>query len=202
MAECKTKLFDLGVVKEWIGTSGKFIKVSVKPGCPGAPKDDKESLTKWLVFQFHVMVIACIVNMAYAAMLGAIATAVTNVITGILSAWISAWFTWFAFAEREPSCCCFGIGHVEGWKHMHLVWGILMILSAVSNVLNYLQAFLLVLDVGLQTMSVDFIIYAVAMVIYCIYGVAMLGVGIVLVKMGGKKSGVDIPAAEVGKESA
>lgn len=199
MAECKTKLFDVGIVKEWIGTSGKFIKVSVKPGCPGAPKDDKESLTKWLVLQFHVMVLACIVNMVYAGMLGAIGTAVVNVITGILSAWISAWFTWFAFAEREPSCCCFCIGHVEGWKHMHLVWGILLILSALSNVYNYLRAFLLVLDYGLQTMSVDFIIYAVAMVIYCIYGLTMLGVGVCLIKMGGKKAGIDIPATEVGK---
>jgi len=41
-------------------------------------------------------------------------------------------------------------------------------------------------------------------VFYCIYGIAMLGVGLCLCKMGGKKAGVDIPApaVEVGKEGA
>lgn len=195
MAECKPKLFDCTPIKEWIPTSGKFIKTSTKPGCPGAPKDDKESLTKWLVFQFQIMVLACIAEMVRQVMLGYPMTGVTFALRGILSAWLSAWFTWFAYAEREPSFCCFGIGYVENWKFMHLIWGILLILGALSNLSTFLMAFIQVLQAAF-TVNVDFILYAIAVGIYCLYAVGNLGVGICLVKMGGKKAGIDIPEPE------
>jgi len=194
MTECKTKFFDISVVKEWIGSAPTFIPKSLKPGNPGAPGDSKDNLTKWLVFQFQVMVIANIFGMIHAALAGAIVAGVTNAISGILSAWISAWFTWFAFAEREPSCCCILIGHIEGWKHMHLIMGILIILGAVSNVLNVLNAFLVVVNAGFDVADVNFIVYAVTVVIYFLYGLANLGVGLCLCKMGGKKSGVEVPS--------
>jgi hypothetical protein len=62
---------------------------------------------------------------------------------------------------------------------MHLLRGLLLILSAVSQVWYFLQGFLLVLEAGLANIDVDFLIYA------------MLGVGLCLCKMGGKKAGVD-----------
>ena len=123
---------------------------------------------------------------------------------GILSAWPSAWFTWFAYAEREPSFCCFGIGYVENWKYMHLIWGILLILGALSNLSTFLMAFIQVLQAAF-TVNVDFILYAIAVGIYCLYAVGNLGVGICLVKMGGKNAGIDIPKADgapIGQESA
>jgi hypothetical protein len=201
MTECKTKFFDVSVVKQWIGTAGQFIPKSLKPGCPGAPKETKESLTKWLVFQFQVMVVVCILEMVRWTLAGSPESGVPFAVRGILSAWISAWFTWFAFAEREPSCCCFGFGHIEGWKHMHLIWGILLILSAVSQVGAFVSTFLPFLSAGLESMAVDFIVYAVVVVFYVLYGFAMLGVGISLVKMGGKKAGIDVEVgkSEVGK---
>jgi len=52
-------------------------------------------------------------------------------------------------------------------------------------------------------MAPSFIVYAVAVVFYVLYGLAMLGVGVSLVKMGAKKAGVDLEGGKpaVGKPS-
>merc|ERR1719271_693904 len=71
------------------------------------------------------------------------------------------------------------------------LWELLLILSAVSQVWYFLQGFLLAREADLANMYVDFLIYADVMVIRIIYGLAMLGVGLCLCKMGGKKADVD-----------
>merc|ERR1719487_146830 len=139
MGECKTSIINPGIIKEWIGSLGEF-KGQIKPGMPPCSGlDQTEALTKWLVAQMWVGIFAAVVNFVLGVLM--LTMPIVGLIQGILFAFIGAWVSWFMFCKREPSCCCFCIVIVEGWKQMHLVYGILMILQAVSMILSTVQWF-------------------------------------------------------------
>jgi len=195
LSTMSVKFAGVGVITEWLGSSGEWIKKSLTPGKPGKPDETPEMLTKWLVFQFHVMILVQIANLVYqflaAGSLNALIAAIAGFIFSVvplLVAWVNAWIFWFSFAKREPSCCFF----IEGFKFAHLIVGIFQILYGLSLAANGVNALLTMMSAGTGTAFIGFAIYTVVLILYAL---ALLGVGVCLVKMGGKKAGVDIPDA-------
>lgn len=203
MAECKTKVFDVGVVKEWCGTFGEFLKTSLTPGCPPKPSDDPNAAAKWIVFQFQIMVLAQIIMCVYSFLagggVGAVIAGLSNVISLAITAWVQGWMFWFSFVKRDPNCCCIFVVTIEGWKYMHLLVGISFMLQGLSNALNALNLFSAMLSGGMGT---DFIVFAVYVVFMVLYAVGMLGTGLCFVKIGSKKAGVEIPNVDASKVGA
>jgi len=186
-----------GVISEWLGQSGAFLKVVLVPKCPPKPAeaDTKEVLEKWLGFQFQMMVIAQLVYMAYWILLGG--TSVSNIVTGVqsaiylvLNAFVNAWIFWFSFAKREPPCCCF----IQGFKYQFLIVGVYFVVTGVLALVNWLL--LLVGMIG--TMNTTFFAYLAYVVVYTFQVVGMIGSGWCMVKMGGKEAGIEIPDAKAG----
>lgn len=190
------KIADVSILKAWIGSSGDFLAVCKGPGV-GAPNDDPKTLQKWLVTSMYVLIIAYLVNIGYYAVGGGgIVTGVISFVQYAIQVFIQTWIFWYAFCKREPPCCCLCVVCIEDWKPMHLVAGVLLLLSGVLQALNAVQALLLLLSV----MNLATILYIVFVVFYCLYALCMCAVGLCLIKLGGKKAGVDIP--EPTKEEA
>jgi len=109
-----------------------------------------------------------------------------------IQVFLQTWILWFAFAKREPACCCLCVVCLEDFKPMHLIVGILLTLSGALQVLNVVQVLLTLLSV----MNTATIIYAVFVVFYVLYAVCLVMVGLCLIKVGGKKAGVEVPGAD------
>jgi hypothetical protein len=183
------KIFDIGILKEWIGTSGEFFKVCAGPGL-GAPSDDPKVLTKWLVSSMYVLIITYLVNIGYFVLGGGgIVGGLIAFVQYAITAFIQTWVFWYAFAKREPPCCCLLVVCIEDWKPMHLIMGVLLVLSGVLQAINSVLALLTML----ANMTTAAMVYAVFVAFYCLYAVTLCGVGLCLVKIGGKKAGVDVP---------
>jgi hypothetical protein len=182
-----------GVLKEWFGASGEFLKVVLVPKLPPKPDASKEVLEKWLGFQFQMMVIAQVVYVVYWVLsAGLISTGITNAISYCIFAFVNAWIFWFGFAKREPPCCCL----IQGFKYQHLIVGIYFMLTGISALLNAARA----IGVLSSTMNLIFFSYIGFVVVYAIQVVAQIGSGWCMVKMGGKAAGIEIPdAPTVGK---
>jgi len=194
------KIFDISIVKAWAASSGDFIAACKGPGA-GAPSEDPKVFTKWLVLSMYLLILTHLVNIGYFVVSGG------NVVSGVISfvqyaimAFLQTWIFWYAFAKRDPPCCFCCVVCIEDWKPMHLIMGILLLLSGVMQAVNTVLQLLNLMSLGIAFIA--FIVYAVFTVLYCLYALSMCGVGLCLVKIGGKKAGVDIPAAEVGKETA
>jgi len=186
------KIFDIGIVKEWIATSGEFFKVCTGPGA-GAPSDDPKVLTKWLVLSMYVMIITYLINIGYFVLSGGgIVGGLISFAQYVITAFIQTWIFWFMFAKREPACCCFCVVCIEDWKPMHLVAGILLILSGALQAVNSVLSLLTML----ANMTTAVMVYAVFVAFYCLYAVTLIGVGLCLVKAGGKRAGVEVPGAD------
>lgn len=199
MGDCKTSVISGAIIKEWTGTFGEF-KGQCKPGMPPFSGLDKtESLTKWLVAQMWVGILAAVVNFVLGVLMSTMP--IVGLVQGIISAFLGAWLSWFMFCKREPSCCCFCIIIVEGWKQMHLVYGILMLLQAVSMILSTVQWFLALMNTpGIDSM---YVIYSgITLAITILYNITWFFIGLSAVKIGAKKAGVDLPeAGAVGKSN-
>lgn len=196
----QVKVFDVAIVKEWIGSSKDFIAALKGPGF-AAPADDPQVLTKWLVSSFYLLIIAYAIQIAYFAMLTSAAGGdiVTGMLNGIyafitfgIQTFIMTWLFWFCFAKREPPCCCFCVVCLEDWKPMHLVAGLFYMLKGALEIIYAAQTLIgLIANINLPVM-----IYMVFFVFYCLYAVCMLCAGLCLVKMGQKKAGVEVPGAD------
>jgi len=178
---------DVGIVKEWVGTSGEFIGACKGPGV-GKPSEDPAVLTKFLVSGMYCMLLAYIVFFIQGFVPGGAGVGVSGLVSGVLSAFVSTWIVWFSFVKREPSCCFFCVC-IEDFKFMHLIYGILLILSGLSQTYTYLMALLTMLSV----MGPSTIVYIVGVVFIVLYSLCQIGAGVCLVKIGGKKAGVEIP---------
>merc|ERR1719389_765167 len=120
---------------------------------PFSGLDKTESLTKWLVAQMGVGILAAVVNFVLGVLMATMP--IVGLVQGIISAFLGAWLSWFMFCKREPSCCCFCIIIVEGWKQMHLVYGILMLLQAVVSILSSVNQFYYIMSTsGIDSMYV------------------------------------------------
>jgi hypothetical protein len=196
MAECKTSIINGKIVSEWTGSFGEF-KGLCKPAMPPfSGLDQTEALTKWLVAQMWVGILVAVVNFVLSFLQGFMP--IVGLIQAILVAFIGAWVSWFMFCKREPSCCCFCIVIVEGWKQMHLVYGILMILQAVLSILNVVSAFMTILSAGNAT----YLIYGgISLAITILYNITWFFIGLSATKIGAKKAGVELPET-VGKAGA
>lgn len=181
---------DPGIVKEWFGALGDFVAACKGPGV-GKPSEDPAVLTKWLVSGMYCMMLAYIVFFVHGVLYGTMA--IGGLISGVLGAFVSTWVGWFCFVKREPSCC-FCCVCIEDFKFMHLIYGILLILSGVSQAYNQIM---LVLDM-LSVMGPSTIVFIIGVVFIVLYGICQIGAGVCLVKIGGKKAGVDIPEAPKG----
>jgi hypothetical protein len=202
--KCAIKCMGCGVIKQWCGSFGEFktlIKCSSPPlGCKQA--DWKEALQKWLIIQFFVaalvfpLQILCYVLAAILADLDFVAPITTNlvsVIVGIFVAFISAWVGWFMLIKRDPSCCCCFIAYVEGWKFQHMLYGLLMMVNGVSQILNAVNLLLAALDV-MSVLGVPYVVlYGVSTALVAIYGITNLYVGVAATRYGAQLAGVKLP---------
>jgi len=198
MSGCKINVLSPGIVKEFIGSLGDF-KGQIKPGIPPCSNlDQTETLTKWLVAQMWVGIFAAVVSFVLWFLQGFMP--IVALVQGILIAFLGAWLSWFMFCKREPSCCCFCIFTVEGWKQMHLVYGILMLIQAIFMIWGVVNTFLNTLQIaGGDTTTLAYV--GINMVITILYNITWFFIGLSAVKIGGKKAGVELPQT-VGKAEA
>ena len=100
------KIFDMGIVKEWFGTSGEFLKLAFKPGA-GAPSDDPAVCTKWMVSGMWCLILSYLINIGYWFLAGFVVTGVTAFVQNAIFAFLQTWVFWYAFIKREPSARLF-----------------------------------------------------------------------------------------------
>ena len=186
------KIFDIGIVKEWAATSGDFLKVALKPGL-GAPSDDPAMCTKWMVTGMWLLILSHLINIGYWFLYGAVVSGVIAFAQYAIGAFLQTWVFWFAFVKREPSCCYLCVVCIEDFKPMHLIAGILVLLSGVSQALNAVQALLPYVSNIAEPMYLVMTVYVVFLFLYAL---SQVGVGLCLIKIGGKKAGVEVPGAE------
>jgi hypothetical protein len=185
---------NMGIVKAWFGSSKDFIAVALKPGV-GAPSDDPAVLTKWLVSSMWCLIIGYAIYIGYWVVLFP-----TDIVGGVITfiqfalyAFLSTWIFWYGFVKAETPCCAVCIVCIEDWKPMHLVMGILLTLSGVLQVLGRVSDLLnLLSNIG----ELSTILYLVFFVFYALYAVCLTCAGLCLIKMGGKKAGVEVPGAD------
>jgi len=186
------KIFDMGIVKDWFGTMGEFIGILKGPGA-AKPSEDPAVLTKWIVLSMYVLIVSYAFQIAYYALGGGnIVDGVYNFVVNSIYAVLQTWITWYAFVKREPNCCFCCIVCIEDWKPMHTVFGILMILGGVSQCFNAIT-FVLTL---LSNMGIATIMYIVFTVFIVLYAICTIATGLCLVKIGAKKSGIEVPGAD------
>jgi hypothetical protein len=189
-----------GVISEWFGASGKFLKVVLVPKFPPKPAESKEVLAKWLGFQFQLMVIAQVVMFVYLVYGsgGDVGTAVSgafNCVYFIAWAFVNSWIFWYGFAERDPACCCL----IQGFKYQHLIVGVYFVIGGLLGLFGAVSQILTLMT----TMNTAFFIYVAYSVVYAIQVIGMIGSGVCMVKMGGKAADIKVPdAPAVGKEGA
>jgi hypothetical protein len=186
------KIFDIGIAKEWFGTSGDFLKICFKPG-GGAPSDDPAVCTKWMVSGMWALILSYLINIGYWFLAGFVVTGVTAFVQNAIFAFLQTWVFWFAFIKREPSCCYLFVVCIEDFKPMHLIAGILVLLSGVLQVLSAVQGLIPYLS---QITEPVYLVYTVYVVFILLYAITQVAVGLCLIKIGGKKAGVDVPGAD------
>jgi hypothetical protein len=188
----QVKVADMGIFKEWTGSFKDFMAVAKAPG-GAAPSDDPKVLTKWMVSSMWVLIIAYIINIAYFAVSGGdIVAGVIAFVQFAISTFIQTWVFWFAFVKREPPCCCLCVVCLEDFKPMHLIAGVFFALKGILEVINAIQNLLPLLSAITAPAT---LVYIVFVVFYVLYAVCMLMVGVCLIKVGGKKAGVEVPGA-------
>jgi len=188
------KIFDMGIVKEWFGTSGEFLKLAFKPGA-GAPSDDPAVCTKWMVSGMWCLILSYLINIAYYVLIpdGEVATGVQAFVSWSIYAFLQTWVFWYAFIKREPSCCYLFVVCIEDFKPMHLIAGILILLSGVFQVYNAIMGLLPYLS---QITEPVYLVYTVYVVFILLYAITQVAAGLCLIKIGGKKAGVEVPGAD------
>jgi hypothetical protein len=186
------KIFDMGIVKEWFGTSGEFLKLAFKPGA-GAPSDDPAVCTKWMVSGMWCLILSYLINIGYWFLAGFVVTGVTAFVQNAIFAFLQTWVFWYAFIKREPSCCYLFVVCIEDFKPMHLIAGILILLSGVFQVYNAIMGLLPYLS---QITEPVYLVYTVYVVFILLYAITQVAAGLCLIKIGGKKAGVEVPGAD------
>merc|ERR1719161_1060186 len=147
--------------------------------------------TKWLVLSMYVLILTYLVLIAYSVVSGGGPVGgVISFVQYAIYAFLQTWIFWYAFAKREPPCCFVCI---EDFKPMHLIMGLLLVLSGVLNAVNAVLSLLNLMALGTGT---AFIVYAVFVVFNCLYALCMCGVGLCLIKMGGKKMDIETGGAQ------
>jgi len=199
MAECKTSIINGKIVSEWTGSFGEF-KGLCKPAMPPfSGLDSTEALTKWLVAQMWVGIFVAVVNFVLNFLIQG-NFFIVGLVQAILVAFIGAWVSWFMFCKREPSCCCFCIVIVEGWKQMHLVYGILMLLQAVLSIFRVVLTFMDIMN-AVEVNTTSLILGGISLAITILYNITWFFIGLSATKIGAKKAGVELPET-VGKAGA
>jgi hypothetical protein len=153
-------------------------------------------LQKWLVTSMYVLILAYLVNIGYFALGGGgLVTGIISFVQYAIQVFLQTWIFWYAFCKRDPPCCFCCVFCIEDWKPMHLVAGLLLLLSGLLQALNTVQILVSMLSTITEPAT---ILYAIFVVFYVLYAVCMCCVGLCLIKLGGKKAGVDIPEAKEG----
>merc|ERR1719371_15857 len=93
-----------------------------------------------MVTGMWLLILSHLINIGYWFLSGAVVSGVIAFAQYAIGAFVQTWVFWFAFVKREPSCCYLCVLCIEDFKPMHLIAGILVLLSGVSQALNALQA--------------------------------------------------------------
>jgi len=196
---CQIKVFDVPMIKEFFASFKDFLPVAMKPGV-GKPTEDPAVLQKNLVTAMWVLIVAHAVNIVALVLAGFLVQGVGTFITIAIIALVYTWLTWFAYVKREPNCFFFLIICVEDWNLQHLVWGVFSLLFGVQNALQGVRGLLASLKL-LGTVPLTAIFGFISSGIVFVYAIIMILVAVSLIKIGGKKAGIEIPdpAAAVGK---
>jgi len=189
------KIADVGIVKEWFGSSKDFIAACKKPGAP-KPSGDPAALSKWLVSSMYCLILAYLANLGYYAM-----TPALGVVGGVIAfvqysffIFLQTWIFWFGFAHRQNTCCPFCIFCLEDIAPLKFIVGLYLMVSGVLQVLNYA----LLLPDMLSVMGPSTILYIVYIAFYALYAVCQLCAGVCLVQGGKKEAGVGAPPEQIG----
>jgi len=196
---CNIKVFDVPIIKEFFASFSAFLPIAFKPGV-GKPTEDPAVLQKNLVTAMWILIFAHGFNIVYYVFAGGVGTGISAFISNSIFAFMFHWITWFAYVKREPNCFCFLIICVEDWNLQHLIWGVLALLMGVGNALQGLQGILNALSWLASTPIAAVFSFIFSGIIF-VYAIVMILVAISLIKIGGKKAGIEIPdpAAAVGK---
>jgi hypothetical protein len=139
------------------------------------------------------LILGYLVNVAYWFLAGYVVTGVIAFVQNALGAFLQTWVFWYAFIKREPSCCYLCVVCIEDFQPMHLIAGILLILSGVYQCYTGVMGLLPYVDLITQP---EYLVMAGYVVFIVLYAIANVGTGLCLVKIGGKKAGVEVPGAE------
>jgi hypothetical protein len=199
---CNIKVFDVPIIKEFFASFKDFLPIAFKPGV-GKPTEDPAVLQKNLVAAMWVIIIGHAFNIVYWTLAKDPVQGVYLFVANSALALLYPWLTWFAYVKREPNCFFFLIICVEDWKFQHLLWGVFSLLFGVQNAMQGVRGLLasvkLLSGVNAAPLTAvfGFIFSGIVFVGACI----MILVAVSLIKIGGKKAGIEIPdpAAAVGK---
>jgi len=196
---CNIKVFDVPIIKEFFASFKDFLPIAFKPGV-GKPTEDPAVLQKNLVTAMWVIIIGHAFNIVYWTLAKDPVQGVIAFVTNSAFALLFHWLTWFAYVKREPNCFFFLIICVEDWNLQHLVWGVFSLLFGVQNALQGVRGLLASLKL-LGAAPLTAVFGFISSGIVFVYAVIMILVAVSLIKIGGKKAGIEIPdpAAAVGK---
>lgn len=186
------KVVDMGIVNEWKGTLKEFAAACKKPGA-GAPSENPEVLSKWLVTSMYLTILSSLITIGYAFVPDSgyqLSAGIQNFVVTVIYSFIYTWITWFAFVKREPACCCLCVCCFDGdsWIFpvvggLTALGGLLGLLSTLANIMNILAYPGLYMIVAL-----------VYTVIYALYCVCLIAIGVCIFKRGGGKKGAEAAA--------
>jgi hypothetical protein len=137
------------------------------------------------------LILSYLVYAGYWFLDGWINTGLTTFAYNSFFAVLQTWMFWFSFIKREPSCCYACICCLEDFQPMHLIAGILMILFAAYQVFVSVTEVIVYVD-NIMALEAKYLVFALYAVFIILYAITQLGTGLCLVKIGSKKTGVEI----------
>lgn len=187
MGDCKTYPPNASIAGEFVASLVEFAPNAMPKPPPCSGLDEKDALTKWLVVQMWVGFVNAALGLVIGILsLGMYGLGISGCIGAVVYAFFGAWMTWFMFCYRDPPCCCVCIIIIEGWKSMHLVCGLLLILNAISLTAMNAMSFSSALSAGEVTTTA---LAGFNLFMTLIYNITWFFIGISLTRIGGKAAG-------------
>jgi len=184
-------VFNIDLVKEFFGTCGEYFGYVKKPfqtipfkqiwGCNQSNWED--AFRTWSAFQVWLAGILLtlsnlIVIISFPEYIG---SAIVNVIYGVALAYLFAHLGWFSVAKKD-GCCCACIVCCTGSKVFILLWGIWCLLWGLQTLLGGLTY----LGYGGAA--------AISGILYMLYAVSWIYMGVCLIKVWQGKGSEVMPA--------
>lgn len=184
-------VFNIDLVKEYFSTCGEYFALVKKPfqtipfkkiwGCNQSNWED--AFRTWGAFQVWLAGIIItlsnlIVIISFPEYIG---TAIFNIIYGIATAYLFAHLGWFSVTKKDGCCCCFVVCFTGG-KVFILLWGLWCVLWGLQTIMSGLTY----LGYGGAA--------AIAGILYIIYAIAWVYMGVCLIRVWQAKGSDVVPA--------